>query len=301
MERADSWRGPGAGQGPDSVRADSVMPGLIPSDSMLPPDAVLARDPAQTPEPAPSPEPALSPEPAQILEPALSLSILDAYAEGVTVICQLAARFTADGWNARTPCPEWRARDLAGHLRCVADNYHEYLSDAPASRYARLMASGRNPQTLARKLARQNAAELAALADAPPDEHVAAFALSARAYARRLPSVWDLPHHQYQDEWVTVAGMAGAACAEWHLHAWDLARALGTDHRPADPVAVLDGWQAGMVHQPASAADYEVVATRGHSADPWGVVLRASGRLPAWAGTAGLGRYRRRSGQAPPA
>jgi uncharacterized protein (TIGR03083 family) len=292
MERANSWRGPGAGHRPDSIRPGSVMPGLVPTDSVGNNDAVRAKDPV------------LAQDPVLANDLVLPLSIMDAYYEGVTVICQLAGRFTADGWNARTPCPEWRARDLAGHLHCVADNYHEYLSNAPVSRYARLMASGRNPQALGRKLARQNSAELAALADAPPDEHVAAFALSARAYARRLPSVWDLPHHQYQDRWVTVAGMAGAACAEWHLHAWDLARALGADHRPADPVAVLHGWQAGMVHQPASAADYAVVASRGHSVDPWRVLLRASGRLPAWAGTAGLGRYRRRSGQvrhAPPA
>ena len=33
--------------------------------------------------------------------------------------------------------------------------------------------------------------------------------------------------------------MAGAACAEWHLHAWDLARSLGKDYRPADPELVL--------------------------------------------------------------
>ena len=112
-------------------------------------------------------------------------------------------------WDAPTPCPEWRAADLAGHLRCIADDYHEYLDDAPVSRYARLMATGAHPDTLARKLARQNAAELAALPDAPPAEHIAAFAASARAYARRLAAVWDLPHHQYRDAVVTVAGMAG--------------------------------------------------------------------------------------------
>ena len=216
---------------------------------------------------------------AQGLDP-----VLGAYYEGVTVICQLAARFSASEWNARTPCPEWRARDLAGHLRCIADDYHEYLDDAPASRYARLMASGPQPQDLARKIARQNAAELAALADAPPAEHIAAFALSARAYARRLPSVWDLPHHQYLDQVVTVAGMAGAACAEWHLHAWDLARALGTDYRPVDTETVLAGWRAGMVHLPEGAADYAVVGRPRQAADPWRVVLLASGRLPTRAG-----------------
>ena len=40
--------------------------------------------------------------------------------------------------------------------------------------------------------------------------------------------------------------MAGAACAEWHLHAWDLARSLGQDYRPADPGLVLAGWRAGL-------------------------------------------------------
>jgi len=215
------------------------------------------------------------PRSVQGLDPALG-----AYYDGVTGICQLAARFGASEWNARTPCPEWRARDLVGHLRCVADDYHEYLDNAPASRYARLLASGLQPQTFARKIARQNAAELATLADAPPEEHIAAFTLAARAYARRLPSVWDLPHHQYLGRVVTVAGMAGAACAEWHLHAWDLARALGTDYRPVDPEAVLAGWRAGMVHLPAVAAGYAVVGRPSRPADPWRVVLLAAGRLP---------------------
>src|SRR3984893_17162900 len=119
--------------------------------------------------------------------------VLGAYRDGVMVICELAAQFSDANWLAATPCAEWRAVDLAGHLRCIADDYHEYLDDAPASRYARLLGSGPHPQALARQLARPNAAELPALPDAPPDEHLAAFLLSARASARRLPSVWDLP------------------------------------------------------------------------------------------------------------
>ena len=174
---------------------------------------------------------------------------------------------------------------------------------APASRYARLLGSGSHPQALARKQARQNAAELAALPDATPHEHLAAFMASARANARRLPSVWDLPHHQYRDTVVTVAGMAGAATAEWHLHAWDLARSLGADHRPADPEAVLAGWRAGMAHLPATipgtvpgrpaprrppaagpaaapVPSYAVARRAYRTDDPWPVLLRASGRRP---------------------
>jgi hypothetical protein len=181
-------------------------------------------------------------------------------------------------WWAQTPFLEWRAAELAGHLRCVADDFHEYLDEAPASRYARLMATGAHPETLGRKLARQNAAELAALADGPPAEHIAAFISSARRYASRLGGVWELPHHQYRDVVVTVGGMAGAACAEWHLHAFDLARMLGIGYRPADPVTVLAGWRAGMPQLPVPG--WPAGARGGRHPDPWHAVLAASGRTP---------------------
>ncbi len=221
---------------------------------------------------------------------------LAAFHDGVTVICQLAAQFGEAGWLGPSSCPEWRVIDLAGHLRCVADDYHEYLDDAPASRLARLMATGVHPDTLARKLARQNAAELAALPDASGPDHIEAFASSARSYAQRLLPIWDLPHHQYQDVLVTVGGMAGAACGEWHLHAWDLARALGKDYRPADPDILLRGWAEGMPQlvawgglDRAQAEAEKAAAAPGRGGrlagppvreDPWHVMLRASGRIP---------------------
>ncbi len=192
---------------------------------------------------------------------------LAAFHDGVTVICEISAQFGDADWTAPSPCPEWRVIDLAGHLRCVADDFHEYLDDAPASRLARLMARGVHPDTLARKLARQNAAELAALPDAPGPEHIEAFASSARAYAQRLLPIWDLPHHQYREVVVTVGGMAGAACAEWHLHAWDLARAQGKDYRPADPDMLLRGWKAGMPHLPPEGAG---LPFRRYEAGPYG-------------------------------
>jgi uncharacterized protein (TIGR03083 family) len=240
-----------------------------------------------------------------------------AFHDGVTAICELAAQFAGDDWSAPTPCPEWRAADLAGHLRCVADDYNEYLDDAPASRFARLMATGAQPEALQRKLARQNAAELAALPDDPAPQHIAAFAESARGYARRLAGVWNLPHHRYRDAVVTVGGMAEAACAEWHLHAWDLARALGRDYRPGAPDLVLAGWRAGMPHlqlaqgpaargiasRSAAAGPAPRAAARGRMrargwssalrgsrrrsalrGDPWHTLLLASGRSPDWRG-----------------
>ncbi len=196
-------------------------------------------------------------------------SVPAAYRDGISAIVEIAGSFTARDWDAATPCAEWRAADLAGHLRCVADDYHEYLDQAPASRLARLMATGAHPEAIARKLARQNAAELAALPDAPPGDHVAAFARSARRYLARAGPLLGLPHHTYRGRVVTVAGMAGAACVEWHVHAWDLARAAGRDHRPRDPEAVVAGWLIGMPHLPLARAG-----------DPWLAVLLAAGRSP---------------------
>ena len=231
---------------------------------------------------------------------------LAAYHAGVMVIGELAAQFTDETWAGPTTCPEWRAADLAGHLRCVADDYHEYLDDAPVSRLARLMARNASRESLSRKLARQNAAELAALADATGPEHIAAFMAAARAYADRVLPVWDLPHHRYSGTVVTVGGMVGAAAAEWHLHAWDLAAALGKDYQPAGPEILVAGWQAGMPHLPLDAGVAVApcgVAAGGAAADgvaaggagrpagsgagaataadgAWRALLRASGRLP---------------------
>jgi hypothetical protein len=217
---------------------------------------------------------------------------LAAYHAGVMVIGELAAQFTGEAWASPTTCQEWRAADLAGHLRCVADDYHEYLDDAPGSRLARLMARSASPESLARTLARQNTAELAALAEATGPEHIAAFAASARAYAARVLPVWDLAHHRYRDTVVTVGGMVGAACAEWHLHAWDLAAALGKDYQPANPEILVAGWQVGVPHLPLGASVAVApcgaavggagngAGLRSRAAGGWQALLRASGRLP---------------------
>jgi uncharacterized protein (TIGR03083 family) len=191
-----------------------------------------------------------------------------AFSDGVRAIAEIARHFTDVTWHGRTPCPEWRATDLAGHLRCVADDYNEYLDDAPVSRLSRLMATGAHPETIERKIARQNAAELAALPEVSPREHIAAFLESAVRYAARIGPLLRLPHHSYRGRVITVAGMAGAAAVEWHVHAWDLACALGETYRPADPQAVLAGWLSGVPQLPLRADD-----------DPWLAVLRSSGRL----------------------
>ena len=84
--------------------------------------------------------------------------------------------------------------------------------------------------------------------------------------------MWDLPHHRYRDTLVTVGAMAGAACVEWHLHAWDLARALGKDYRPAAPEIVLAGGRTGAPQRPPGPAS--APATPGWSCWRLGTVTR---------------------------
>ena len=69
-----------------------------------------------------------------------------------------------------------------------------------------------------------------------------------------------------------MGGMAGAACAEWHLHAWDLARAQGKDYRPADPDMLLRGWIAGMPHLPPEGPHGPGLASR-YETGPYATVL----------------------------
>lgn len=196
--------------------------------------------------------------------------VLTIYGEGVRAITRLASSYTDEGWAAPTPCAEWRASDLAGHLRCVADDHNEYLDDAPASRLARLMATGAHHETMSRKLARQNAAELAALPDVHPSAHIAAFVQSARRYQARATSLLLLPHHSYRGRLITVAGMVAAAVVEWNVHAWDLARAVGLDHRPGNGEVIRACWLDGI-------PQHEIAI----GGDPWRAVLEAAGRVPA--------------------
>jgi hypothetical protein len=194
--------------------------------------------------------------------------VLESYLDGVAAIRALAVR--CSDWSLITPCPEWRAVDLAGHLRCVAENYLEYLQDAPDSRLAHLFAQDAASAVLIRQQARQNAAELAVLPPEPGPERIMAFTVSAGAYADLLRDAWDRTYLIYRGTKYTAGDHAGAACLEWHLHAWDLARALDADYRPTDPDVLVAAWHWGVPHLPLEAGD------------PWAAVLRSSGRSPDW-------------------
>jgi len=149
--------------------------------------------------------------------------VLESYLDGVAAVRTLAAQ--CSDWTLITPCRDWQAIDLAGHLRCVAENYLEYLQDAPDSRLARLFAQDAASAVLIRQQARQNAAELAVLPPEPGPERIMAFTVSAGAYADLLPD------------------------------AWDLAQALDLDYRPADPDVLVAAWHWGVPHLPLHAGD----------------------------------------------
>jgi hypothetical protein len=95
----------------------------------------------------------------------------------------------------------------------------------------------------------------------------------------RVPPLWDFPHHRYRGTVVTVGAMAGVARAEWNVRAWDLARSLSTDYRPADPELVFEGWCAGTPQlRPPEAAGLLVAAPV--QGDVWETMLYLSGRDP---------------------
>ncbi|MFC4907302.1 maleylpyruvate isomerase N-terminal domain-containing protein [Actinomadura gamaensis] len=214
--------------------------------------------------------------------------VLECYQDGVRAIRDLAARVT--DWSAPTPCTEWQALDLAGHLRCVAESYLEYLQDAPDSRLAKLFAQDAAAAVLIRQQARQNAAELAVLPPEPGPGRITSFTVSAGAYADLMPDMWDRTHLVYRGTKYTVGDHVGAACVEWHLHAWDLARAMGADYRPKDPGLLVSAWHWGVPHLPLAAVrdgargEARGDAGRGDAGreDAWEAVLRSSGRSPVW-------------------
>jgi hypothetical protein len=95
------------------------------------------------------------------------------------------------------------AIDLAGHLRCGAENYLEFPRDAPDSRPAKLFAQDAASAVLIRQQARQNAAELARAVGADhrprdPDVLVSAWR-------------WGVPHLPLAsgDSWQAVLASSG--------------------------------------------------------------------------------------------
>ncbi len=186
--------------------------------------------------------------------------VLASYRAGVGSIERFA---TMVSWDAPTPCGEWRAVELIGHLLAIIRYYHRLLDAASTGQPIEGL-----PQGL--QLAAMNTEELAVLAEVGGDVRAQTFVAEADAYAVRLHSTdWAMALGVWSSAGsLSVGQHTGLVLGEWHVHAWDLARSAGLDYQPDDAVAVAEG-QRTLNH----ALDF---------ADPWIDVLNTYGRDPNW-------------------
>jgi len=181
--------------------------------------------------------------------------LVDCYADGVAAVRRVASRYTRADWGAATPCPGWTAQDLAGHLRATAV---EATESADSHSISMLLTE--------EELAEHNAKQIAGLPASDGPGHVAEFVNSATAYVGLARRVWQRPSYRYREQLWTVGHNVGVLAVEWHVHAWDLAVAIGQEHRPADPVALATAFCEGMAYLQIGAGE------------PWAAVLKAAGR-----------------------
>lgn len=186
--------------------------------------------------------------------------VLAAYADGLRAV-EISAAYVSD-WSAPTPCTQWRAVDLAGHLLTIARYYHRILDGAVAGEPLTGLPRGTDLQAM-------NARDLARLPDESGPRRIAAFLVLARDYGRRIAEAgWAEPLGEWNGVGpLTLAEHTVLAVAEWHIHAWDLFSTSGREYRPADPETVA----AGRLVLPEPLPH----------GDPWQATLVWSGRLPA--------------------
>ncbi len=195
--------------------------------------------------------------------------VLSSYNDGVQAVGYWARRVDPSRPHV---CGHWTARDTAGHVLAVSRWYHEWLDRAEAG--------SSSPPFVAAELAERNAAALAA---GPNDlEYLALierFQEHADRYADRVAAAWDVAYG-FPFGTVTAGLHAGAAAAEWHLHAWDFATAAGGCHKPGDPEGLFLG--AGMCMAVARGGLAGAVLQRsvplGARRKPWEQLLRQRGR-----------------------
>ena len=185
-----------------------------------------------------------------------------AYAAGVDAVQEVTAGFGVTDWS-RPACGTWTGTDLAGHLVTVVGWYHEWLDRAEAG--------DASPAFPASELDARTAAALTALPPASGPARVAEFARRATDYRARLREHWDLPYG-YPRGTVTAGLHAALAAWEWHVHAWDLATAAGTTHRPDDAATIF---ARGME---CFTRATHVVLVPEPTGDRWAALLRRTGR-----------------------
>jgi uncharacterized protein (TIGR03083 family) len=198
-------------------------------------------------------------------------AVLARYRSGVVAVGRTVAGWSPADWS-RPACGAWDGTDLAGHLVTVIGWYHAWLD--------RALAGDPSP---AFPIAELDDRTVAALRDLPagtgPDR-VTIFTREAERYAGRVAEHWDVPYG-YPRGTVTAGLHAGMAAVEWHVHAWDLARAGGGDHVPEDPDGLFVGAArcqlaaAGGLRARLATPIGRLAARR----DPWRDLLHRMGRV----------------------
>ncbi len=180
---------------------------------------------------------------------------LNAYRAAGSAFASLAAEVGAGDWSRPSACDGWSALDVVGHVVCVARWHHRWLDRAEAGDLS--------PPFPPSELAERNASALRLIEISTGPDRVAAFVELTSAYADRVAGQWDLP--LALPAGTTSAGVhAVLAAGEWHLHAWDLSRAIGRDYHP-DAELIRATWLA--LHRPVPA-----------TGDAFDALLASSGR-----------------------
>jgi uncharacterized protein (TIGR03086 family) len=184
----------------------------------------------------------------------------DLYLRALDRVSVVVDAVPAGGWGVPTPCPEWSARQLLGHL---IDGQRQVLAMAtgngprpPVTGPAALESLGGSDPATAWLEVHQHAAR--ALSGIAPDASVAT-PLGAQ----------------------TADELLGIALIEPVVHAWDLATATGQAPRlDSDAVRALLPGVLALGDQLQATGMYRAPIRMPHDAPPQDQLLAALGRLP---------------------
>ncbi len=151
------------------------------------------------------------------------------FRSGVDAVILVTAGFAPADWD-RPACGTWTARETATHLLGVVDWYHDWLDRAIRGERSRPFPEAEIDQRAAHDVRRS--------ANVSGPEAVERFRSRANDYVERTTAQWDTVY-AYPFGVVTTGLHCGVAATEWHLHAWDLATARGSDHTPHHPASLF--------------------------------------------------------------
>ena len=203
--------------------------------------------------------------------------IAAAYREGVNGVCEVAGVMDTKDWH-RTACGDWSAGELARHLLTVSERHHHWLTRALKQQVAAPFP--------AQELDDQNELAIHEKRGIAGHEAIVMFKQSADRYLERAtskPEVWELSYGTPAGATTVGHHLAGAA-SEWHLHAWDLAHAVGLDYISQHAGLLPSGGSIEFGAQPREGPSAVMQRLRSRLAglnprrDPWHDLLASSGR-----------------------